>query len=167
MDMTIAYPIARTLHIVLGALWAGAAFQISILLAPVLIDVKQAGTDVIARLVARRELHFFMLIASATTLFSGFFLFWQMTGGLQPTLLKTSHAIVYLLGGISAVVAGILGKNVIGTAAVNIAALAHDGSPESKVHIEALKARMKNVGRVAICFMVFTLICMAGGHFVP
>jgi len=79
----------RVLHILLGAVWLGAAVLVSLFVMPSIREAGPDGAKVMAGL-GRRKIHVFIASISGLTALTGVWLYWHFTDGFTPALMKTA-----------------------------------------------------------------------------
>jgi uncharacterized membrane protein len=163
----------RAAHVLVAALWIGATVFASTLLMPAIDASGPTGGQLMQRL-NRRGFHVYMAAISMTTLASGLYLFWHFTGGFDLSV-STSHAgVVFGLGGVAGLFAGIIGGGVVGRSGKQLEQLvtttitiADDQNHRALLgRIAALKNRMRIGTRVVVGLQTVALVCMAVGHYV-
>lgn len=162
----------RAAHILLAALWLGAAFLLSIFVMPAVRDAGPAGGQVLSTL-HRRKLHVFMASAALLTVVSGIWLYWLFTAGLQEGLIFSAGGLAFGIGGLCGLLAMILGGAVMGRGMARMTAIGErTGSmsePERAAQMEeiaALRRRLGFAGKAILVLMVIALLLMAVGHYV-
>jgi len=162
----------RAAHVLLAATWIGSTIFAALLLVPAAEAAGPAGGQVMAR-INRRGLTPYMAALATMTLLTGLYLFWHFTG--FDAEVSASHAgIAFGVGGISGILAGVVGGSVVGRSVVRLeklmgqAAGMTDGPAKSTLLQTAsgLHRRMKVGSRVVIVLQLIALILMAVGHYV-
>ena len=168
----LLFPTLRAAHILLAALWLGAAFLLSIFVLPAVRDAGTAGGHFMATL-HRRKLHVFMAASAVLTVLSGVWLYWVLTSGLERAALFSRTGIVFGIGGLCGVLALALGASVIGPGAARMVELVEQtaATPEADrgdhlQRIQALQQRTACPGQVAVLLLLLALILMVSGHYV-
>ncbi len=158
----------RLLHIILGVFWAGTLFFFAIYLVP---SVREAGPDglkVMAAIQRRRFLDVMPAVA-ALTVISGFWLYWLVSGGFQPTWMGSVTGQALGLGGVLAVVAFAIGVGVMRPATLRAGAIAQEmssapegpGRDAQQKQVQQLRMRSVKAGRVVALLLLATTALMA------
>lgn len=163
--------LVRTLHILLAALWLGAALLLTVFLMPAM---RQAGTDgapVMARLVQRRLGPYMGAVAGLTVL-TGLWLYWRVTNGLAVAVMTSTPVLVLGIGALAGLVAMVLGGAILGRGTVIMAktlaeasrlpaGAERDGRLERLAH---LQRRFALFSRIVVVLLIAALLCMTLSH---
>ena len=168
MMQTLLFLALRATHVLCAAVWIGSTAYISLLLTPAVEDAGPVGGQIMMRL-DRRGLHTYM-----TTIASGAYLLWRFTGGFDPGVVATHAGMAFATGGLSGVIAGIIGATVIGRGGAQVIAIMTeavpmpDGPAKGALMQRAagLRMRIKAATRVVMALQSTALILMAVGHYV-
>lgn len=154
----------RALHILVAAAWFGAAAFLTLFLMPAVRQLgPQGGNQVLAALMQRR-FHVFMAANAMLTVLSGAWMYWLLTGGLQPAAIGSHDGLVYGLGGMAGLLAAIVGATVVGRSSKQLAELATErGAPDAGL-VARLQARVRIGSRVALALMFAALLAMTLAH---
>jgi len=170
----IIFLVIRAVHVLVAALWIGSTVFVSTLLMPTIETSGPAGGQVFAG-INRRGLHIYMATLSLTTLASGLYLLRHFAGAFEVSTVVATHAgIVFATGGVSGILAGVIGGGVVGRGSAQITALMGaavplpDGPAKGSLlqQAAALRQRVKMATRVVIALQMAALVCMAVGHYV-
>jgi hypothetical protein len=170
---SLLFLLVRVTHVFLAAIWIGAAVYTSYFLMPAIAESGPAGGQVMAA-VMRRGVTRFLGIVAGTTIVTGIYLYWRFTGGFDPGVSGSRTGMVFGIGGVAGILAGIVGGGVIGRGAGQLQAiggrLASLGEgPERAALLRqagAVQRRMAVGGKVLILLQVIALALMAIGHYV-
>jgi uncharacterized membrane protein len=173
MMQTLLFLALRATHVLCAAVWIGSTAYISLLLTPAVEDAGPVGGQIMMRL-DRRGLHTYMAVVAMTTIASGAYLLWRFTGGFDPGVVATHAGMAFATGGLSGVIAGIIGATVIGRGGAQVVAIMTeavpmpDGPAKGALMQRAagLRMRIKAATRVVIALQSTALILMAVGHYV-
>jgi uncharacterized membrane protein len=161
----------RALHILLAALWLGAAFLLSVFVMPAVRDVGPAGGQLMATL-QKRKLHAFMGASAALTVLSGLWLYWVFTAGLQEQVMFSRGGLAFGIGGLCGLLAMILGGAVMGRGVARMTAMGEQmatlSDAERASHMQeitALRSRLNVVSKIILLLMIVALLLMAVGHY--
>ena len=138
--MDILLLIARLLHIVLGAFWFGAVLFNTLFLGPALQDVGPDAAKVGAAMV-RRKVMVFMPIAAFTTILTGFWLYWRVSGGFSSGYMGSPQGRTLGVGAVAALVALVIGFAIVRPGMEKAAALGQRAGQASGAERDALMAQ--------------------------
>ena len=163
----------RVLHILLAAIWFGAAVAMMFFVIPAVKDAKQAGGAVMAGVMSRKYPQIMQSIAGLTIL-TGFYLYWRFTGGFDPVLSASMGGRVFGAGAVAGILALIVGATMVaGSMKKAAATMAKAGSmpdgPEKMALVAGvapLQARAELFGKIVIVLMVIAIVAMSIGHYV-
>jgi hypothetical protein len=167
-----AYVVLRVLHVLVAALWVGAAGLLAMVVMPAVGDAGAAGGPFLASL-HRRKLHVFMAATALLTVLSGIWLYWVLTTGLEPDIVWSRSGVVFGIGGLCGLVALVIGGGIIGPGFARLTALAEqtDAIPQDQraAHVQRLEATRRRTmlaSKCALALIVVALVLMACGHYV-
>jgi hypothetical protein len=165
-----AYVVLRVLHILVAALWVGAAGLLAMVVMPAVGDAGMAGGPFLASL-HRRKLHVFMAASALLTVLSGIWLYWVLTTGFDPDIVWSRSGLVFGIGGLCGLVALVIGGGIIGPGFARLAALTEQTAavPEDQraAHVQRLgtiRRRTMLASKCALALIVIALVLMATGH---
>lgn len=157
----------RLLHIGLGVFWAGTVFFTAVFLFPALNETGPDGAKVGAALARRRFLSIMPPVAGLTIL-SGLWLYWRVSGGFQPTFMRSGMGVALGLGAAAAITAFVIGLAVMRPAMAQAAALmqsAAQAAPADQqaqfAKAQALRQRGFQAGRAVAVLLTVTVLAMA------
>lgn len=163
--------VLRAAHVLLAALWLGAAFMLTVFVLPAVRDVGPGGGQFMQTL-QRRKLHAFMALAAILTVLTGVWLYWRFTAGLEEQVMFSPGGLAFGIGGICGLLAMILGGAILGRGFARIATLGERATAgteaERATHlqgIEMLRQRLGVAGKLILLLMVLALVLMAIGHY--
>ncbi len=161
----------RAAHILLAALWLGAAFLLSMFVMPAVRDVGPAGGQLMATL-QKRKLHAFMGGSAALTVLTGIWLYWLFTAGLQEQVMFSPGGLAFGIGGMCGLLAMILGGTILGRGFARMTALGEKmaTAPEAEraahmQEIAVLRGRLGIASKFILVLMIVALLLMAVGHY--
>lgn len=167
-----AYVVLRVLHILVAALWVGAAGLLAMVVMPAVGDAGAAGGPFLASL-HRRKLHVFMAASALLTVLSGIWLYWVLTTGFDPAIVWSRGGMAFGIGGLCGLLALIVGGGIIGPGFARLAAWTEqtDAMPDAQrdAHVqrlEAIRRRTLLASKCALALIVVALVLMASGHYV-
>jgi hypothetical protein len=155
------FPWVRTLHILLAALWLGAGALLTLYLLPTLRRLGPAGHPTL-RSLEGLGLSRFMAVNGGLTLLSGLWLYWTLTAGLKAGVVTSPMGVVFGLGGLAGILAGIIGGAVISRSIKRLDALG-ERSTDGPDAI-ALHRRIATSSRLALALLLVALVAMSLGH---
>ena len=142
--MDILLLIARLLHIVLGAFWFGAVMFNTLFLGPALQDIGPDAAKVGAAMV-RHKVMVFMPIAAFTTILTGLWLYWRVSGGFGAGYMGSPQGRALGVGAAAAVVAIVLGFTILRPSMEKAAALGQRAAQASGAERDALMAQAQTL----------------------
>lgn len=161
----------RAAHILLAALWLGAAFLLSMFVMPALRDVGPAGGQLMVTL-EKRKLHAFMALTAVLTVLTGIWLYWVFTAGLQAQVMFSPGGLAFGIGGLCGLLAMILGGAIMGRGMARMTAIgaqmASASEAERASHMQemaALRGRLSLASKFILLLMIVALLLMAVGHY--
>ncbi len=161
----------RAAHILLAALWLGAAFLLSMFVMPAVREVGPAGGQFMATL-QKRKLHAFMAGTALLTVLSGIWLYWIFTAGLQKEAMFSAGGLAFGIGGLCGLLAMILGGAVLGRGFAQMvkmgerAAVSSDTERAAQMQeMDALRQRLSLASKFVLLLMIAALLLMAVGHY--
>ncbi len=170
MDLVLL--VARLFHVSLGVFWAGTIIFNAIFLGPAMQEAGPDGAKVAAGLV-RRHMMDVMPVVAILTMVSGFWLYWHVSGGFRPEYMGSGAGMAFGIGGVTTVVAFIIGLTILRPAmnrAATIAQSAAQAAPEARgalmAEAQASRQRAATAGRWVAVLLTVTVITMAVGRYV-
>jgi len=161
----------RAAHILLAALWLGAAFLLSMFVMPAVRDVGPAGGQLMVTL-EKRKLHAFMALTAVLTVLTGIWLYWVFTAGLQTQVMFSPGGLAFGIGGLCGLSAMILGGAIMGRGMARMTAIggqmASASEAERASHMQemaALRGRLSLASKFILLLMIVALLLMAVGHY--
>lgn len=146
--------VLRIVHILCGVFWAGSLIFMATFLEP---SVRAAGPDgaKVMQQIQRRRLLDIMPVIALLTILSGLALLERLSGGFSPEWLRSGMGMSLSLGGLSALVAFVIGVFVMRRAALRAAAagqaalqLPEGTEREARLaEVQALRRRAAIAGR--------------------
>jgi hypothetical protein len=163
----------RALHVLLGAIWLGAAVLMTYFVLPSVEDAGPDGGKVVMALL-RRQFAAFVASVSGLTVVTGFWLYWHFTAGFDPALSATPGAMVFGTGGLLGFIAAGLTSAIVIKNIKRAAALMKEAEGTSDITARAtllsqavhFRRKAGGAGRIVALMLVVTIILMAIGHYV-
>lgn len=173
MLSTLTFLAVRVLHVLFAAVWVGATAFTSLLLMPAIERSGASGGQVMT-IIDRRGFHRYMAILAATTVLSGVYLIWRFTGGFDRAVAATHAGIAFSIGGISGVLALLVGATVVGRSgkqlvdAMGRIATMPDGPARGSLMQRAAAARRRITlgSKVVIALQAVAVALMTVGHYI-
>jgi uncharacterized membrane protein len=162
--------VLRTLHILSGVLWVGAAILITLFIEPTVKKMGQAGGQFMERLVTESGLVKYMVLSSLATVVTGVVLY-SIDSDFALSWVGTREGVIFTIGSVAGLVAYVTGQFVISPTAARIGALGHEmaiaGGPPSPVQLNEmslLQGRAVRAARLELILMVISVAGMAGAR---
>ena len=124
----------------LGAFWFGAVVFNTLFLGPALGDIGPDAAKVGAAMV-RRKVMVFMPIAAFTTILTGLWLYWRVSGGFGAGYMGSPQGRTLGIGAVAAVIAIIIGFAMVRPGMEKAAALGQRAAQASGAERDALMAQ--------------------------
>ena len=170
--MDIAMIVARILHIGGGVFWGGTLIFMSRFLIPALGDAGPAGGQVMGAL-AGRGLMRAMPAAAMITVLAGIYLFYRVSAGFDPIYMGSGPGMTYSIGGLTAVIALIVGATAVRAPMEKALTLGQSlsSTPEADRgalmnQINTLRQKGAGAARIVAILIMITVFCMAIGRYV-
>ena len=166
---TLLFLGVRVLHVVLAGIWLGAAFFITVFLAPAVFKSAPSGDQVMTALV-RRGLPAFMASIGGITVVSGVYLLMR----LDPIVRSSRGGMAYNIGALAGVIALILGGSIIGRSAKRMTTITAkvasmpEGAERAALMNEmaTLRGRMETFGKIVLVLLLISMATMSLGHYI-
>src|SRR5687768_16292301 len=129
--------LARILHVVLGVLWVGSMYFVSVFLMP---SLGEAGPDAgkVVTALARRKYMIFIPVVAIINMLSGLWLYWKVSSGFAPEYMGSGPGQTYGVGAVLAIIAFILGVTITRPAMMKATELAQAAMSAAPTDREAL-----------------------------
>jgi hypothetical protein len=164
-----AFLAIRVVHVVLGAFWVGAVLFAALFLDPVVRELGPVGGRVMG-ILQRRGYVKTMLAVGVTTVLTGVYLLWRISGGFSADYMGMRAGILLSSGGLAAILALVVGSTVTRPTAAKLGAIASrvagTGAPPSAddaAQIAVLQRRMTVALRTVAVLLLVALAAMALG----
>ncbi len=159
--------ILRLLHIVSGVLWAGAVFTLAFFLLPAINALGAGGGKVMQQFVKTNKYPLVMSIAATTNILSGIAMYWILSDRFSLEWMLTNYGMSLTLGGLTALVAYIIGLTVNRPGALRMEQIGKEiaatGIPtDEQIHeISKIKNRLTVSTNYIAYLLLFTVVTMA------
>jgi len=101
--------ILRVLHIVAGVFWAGGIFMLAMFIMPSINSSMPEGGKVMQRMMAAYKFPLYMTTAGSLTALSGILMYINLSLGFSMEWIGSAHGLCLTIGGLSAIIAFLLG----------------------------------------------------------
>ena len=166
--MSFVILLLRLIHIVAGALWAGAAVAYFFFFAPTARGLGPPGPKFMQDLVGKHRYPLFMNVSSMLTILAGLVLYWFSSGGLNAAWITSGRGLGFTLGSLAALAAfaaGFFGirprAERMGALSAAIAAAGGPPTAEQGAELSRLDAEMHGYERWDVLLLVLSLALMA------
>jgi hypothetical protein len=163
--------ILRLFHITGGVLWVGFGVFMALVLGPALDRMGPDGGKVMQAIGSKLQTVIMPLVA-ISTLVSGFWLYWIVSGGFSPSYTHSGPGLTLAIGGLSALTAFLVGMLLIRPAMTKAMMLSQrlaSSPPDQQAAIaaEAKRYRQRAVGagKVVTTLLLLATVCMAVGRY--
>jgi uncharacterized membrane protein len=171
--MAILIIVLRIIHIFSGVFWVGVSFFNIGFLQPTVKATGAAGQKTMQYLTQKTRLLSSVYTTATLTMLLGLILYW-IVSGFRLSFIGSGYGIVLTIGSIAGVIAWIYAVVVIRgifqqmqTIGREIQAQGSPPTPEQATQMQALVARLGQVGQVAVVFLVVALLGMATARYIP
>ena len=103
------FQILIALHVLAAALWAGSALFMTLFILPTVARSGAQGGAFMQLLLATNHFPVALGIAGATTILSGFGMFWIISGGFSPSFMRTPAGTMLSIGALCGILAAVMG----------------------------------------------------------
>lgn len=173
MTAAILFLALRAMHVLVAGLWIGSTVFMTMMLNPAVENAGASGGQVMMR-INQRGIAAYMADLGFTTVATGLYLLWRFTGGFDLGVASTHAGLAFCVGGLSGILAGIVGGAAVGRTAAKIMATMTqamslgDGPAKGALMLQVagLKRRAQRASRVVIALQATALVLMAVGHYV-
>ena len=165
--------ISRAVHVLLAAIWFGAVVANIFFFVPAVQEAKAAGGQVMAILM-RRDYATFLTAISGVVALSGFYLYYHLTQGFDPTASASMPARVIGTGAVAGLIASVVGPMFVGRAIKKVSAIMAEAGPMADGAAKAallqqagaLQASSILWSKITLALMTVALVTMSIGHYV-
>ncbi len=163
--------ILRIVHIFAGVAWAGAAFFVASIIAPMAQDDESVRLFM-QKLNTRSKFHPYMAVAATLTFLSGFVLYWMLSG-FRGSFIVSGRGLTLTLGSLAGAIAwvmGILNQQPTGkhmkALSDEIAATSGPPQPEQLAEMKHLADKLSKDGIASTILVSISLIGMAISQYI-
>lgn len=159
--------VLRFIHIVLGVLWVGGVFALSVIILPGMQKLGLPLDGLMKTLNARKFTQIMMAFGGLTVL-AGLTMMYLLSRGNEHVFFSSPFGRTLSLGGLCAILALVIGGSVARRALAKIGKLQADlganppkGDDPRMAQIAALQKRMVFVSKAVIVLLLLAVTCMA------
>lgn len=170
--MNTIFLVLRFTHIFAGMLWVGSAIVYFFFVEPTVKVLGSVGPKFMQDFIERRRYPLYMNIVSALTIVAGAALYWNTSGGLQSSWIKTGPGLGFTIGSAIAVFVYLIGFFMIrpradrlGKLGREIAVAGGPPSPEQAAELQKLEQEMRSIERVDVTLLTLSLLAMATARY--
>ena len=162
----------RFIHIVLGVLWVGSVFAMTIVLAP---GMKQLGLplDPVMRTLTHRKFPQMMMAFGGLNVLAGIAMFYVLSHGHEATFFGSPFGRTLSLGGLCAILALVLGGAVqrpamdkVGTLQADLKNNPPKGDDPRVAEVARLQGRVVKAGQLVFVLLLVAVSCMAVARYI-
>ena len=161
--MYVLLLVMRTIHILSGVFWVGTMLFLVRLLFPAIRDGGPRAGSIMVNL-AHAKAMTAIPIAGSLAILSGLYLYWHDSGGFNMSFMRTGMGMTYATGGLTAIIAMMIGGGVVRRRMVSWIALLQEPSVDEA----ALRTAQEGVAAVAgivVILLTITGVAMAIGRY--
>lgn len=162
--MDVYVIVLRIVHIFAGAFWFGAAAFFTVFVEPVAAELGPQGQPFMERL-TRRKLPQVITASAALAVGAGILLYWEASAGLTGAWMKSGPGVTFTIGGLTAIVAFLVGGFVIRPGVQKLGELSAAESPDVPA-IQSLLHHLQRVGQINLVLLVVTVLTMASARYI-
>lgn len=164
--------VLRFIHIVLGVLWVGSVFAVTIVLVP---GMKELGVplDPVMRTLAHKKFSQMMMAFGGLTVLAGLAMMAVLSHGHGAAFFGSHFGRTISLGGLCAILALALGGSIVRPAMDKAGKLQADlknnppkGDDPRMAEVARLQARIVAAGKVVFALLLVAVTCMAIARYV-
>lgn len=166
------YIVLRTIHIFASMLWIVSAIYYFIFVEPSVKALGPAGPKFLQGLIEKRRYPLYMSLVSLLTLLSGVWLYWNSSGGLQISWVKTGVGIGFTIGAVISFLVFLMGMLMIKPRAERMGKLGNEiggsGNPPNSVmlaEMEKLEEELNVLELTDIIMLSIAMLTMVTARF--
>jgi len=159
--------VLRFIHIVLGVLWVGGIFALSVIIIP---GMQQLGLplDSLTKTLNHRKFSQVMMAFGGLTVLAGLTMMYVLSRGNEQAYFSSHMGRTLSLGGLSAILALVVGGSIarptmekIGKLQADLGANPPKGDDPRKGQLAALQKRAVTVAKLIVGLLLLAVSCMA------
>jgi len=164
--------VLRFIHIVLGVLWVGGIFALSVIIVP---GMQQLGVplDGLMRTLNHKKFSQIMMAFGGLNVLAGIIMMGILSHGHDAEFFSSHFGRTLALGGISAILALVVGGSMarptmekIGKLQADLGANPPKGDDPRKAQLASLQKRTVTLSKVIIGLLLFAVTCMAVARYI-
>lgn len=161
----------RLIHIVLGVLWVGSVFAMTIVLAPAM---QQLGLplDPVVKALTHRKFSQMMMAFGGLNVLAGISMFYLLSHGHEATFFASHFGQALSFGGLCAILALVIGGSVqrpamdkVQKIRVELGANPPKGDDPRVAQIAVLQQRIVNAGKLVFALLLLAVCAMATARY--
>lgn len=164
--------VLRFIHIVLGVLWVGGVFALSVIIIP---GMQKLGLplDGLTKTLNARKFSQIMMAFGGLTVLAGLAMMYLLSRGNGHSFFSSNFGHTLSLGGLCAIIALVVGGSVarptmakIGALQADMAANPAKGDDPRKAQLAALQRRVVFFSKLVVVLLLLAVTCMAIARYV-
>lgn len=163
----------RLLHVVGGLMWVGSVALAVLFVTPTARALGPAGGQFMSHLVNKTRFPVYMPLLGIVTILAGLALYWHDMSISGGSFASSHMGMTYGIGGVSAVIALIIGAavtgrttNELGRLSAAVQAQGGPPSPEQAAQLATLSGRLRGSAQITFVFILITSVAMAIARYV-
>jgi hypothetical protein len=137
---------------------------------PTLHALGPQGGPFMTHMTEKRRMPVVIAVSSALTVVAGIWLYWRDTSGFDPDLVTSSVGLSFLIGGVAAIIAFVLGVGVVRPMVVRMGSLAGamaSGQPTQQQVQEmgAIQGKLRRTSTINVVLLGIAVIAMAAARY--
>jgi len=171
--MDVLMVVLRSVHIVLGVVWAGWTFSLAMFVNPAVMQAGPAGGQFMGALAGKTKLVPVMTVAPILIIITGLWMLWIVSGGFNAAYMGSTHGIVISTGSLVGIIAAVYGLGFVRPIAARVgkmgAQIAASGAPptqEQVAEMGVLRGKLSVGGRNVAVLLLLTVLLMASARYI-
>jgi uncharacterized membrane protein len=164
--------ILRTIHIFSSVLWVGSAISYLFFVEPTVKSLGPGAPKFMKNFIEKHRYSQYMSIVSFLTILTGVLLFWNSSGGLQISWIKTGPGVGFTIGSLASLLVFLLGMLMIRPRAERMGALGKEieesgnpPNPSQMTEMQKLDKELSTLGRADVILLVIALLTMVTARY--
>lgn len=162
----------RSIHIFASALWVGSAIFYLFFVEPTVKSLGPVGPRFMQDMIEKRRYPIYMGTISLLTILAGAILFWNTSGGLQISWIKTGPGIGFTIGSVIGIAVYFVGMFMIRPRAEGLGALGKEiglaggtPNPAQLAEMQKLDRELTTIERIDFVMLTLSLLTMATARY--
>lgn len=169
--MDVFHIVLRVVHIGAGIFWVGSSTFFHFFIEPTAHAVGPQSGPFMGHLMQKRKAPIVIAVSGLITIVAGVWLYWRNTSGFDPDLVTSDTGLGFLVGGIAAIAAWVLGAGVVRPLVVRMTSLggamaSGQATQEQVQEMGAIQARLHRISTITLVFLAIAVIAMASARYV-